>query len=42
VYLQDTLFGYVRDNIKSYVAAHYDTDELKTDIEALKLQVGWK
>lgn len=38
-YVQDILFGYVRAHIKSFVLAHYGTDELMSDIEALKLQV---
>lgn len=36
---QDTLFGYVKDNLKTYLESHFDGEECQADVEALRQQV---
>lgn len=38
--LQDTLFPYVRENLKKYIEAKWEDEEFKQDFEKLKEQVN--
>jgi len=38
--LQETLCGYIKDNVQEYLENHWDATECKTDVEALCEQVS--
>lgn len=38
-FLQDTLFPYVRENLKKYIDDKWDDEEFKADLKKLKEQV---
>ena len=38
--MQDKLVPYVRENVKAYLEGHYEDDECREDLDALRQQVN--